>query len=239
MEKMGVISKIITPTPWCAGMVVVPKRSGAVRICVDLKPLNECVFREAHPIPKVDDILALLNGATVFNKLDANSGFWQIPLSETYRTLTTFITPFGRYHFNKLPFGISYAPELFQRRMNTILEGLEGMVCLMDNVLIFSSNKDEHDTRLMAVLQRLEKAGVTLNFQKCQFLQESIKFLGHVINKNGIHADPEKITAISNMKPPQSVSNLQRFMGLVNPLGKFSSQIAEISQPIRELLHSN
>ena len=113
------------------------------------------------------------------------------------------------------------------------------MVCFMDNVLILGSNKDEHNIRLMAVLQRLEKAGVTLNFQKCQFLQESIKILGHVIDKNGIHANPEKTTPISKMKPPQSVSDLRRFMGLVNQLGKFSSRIAEISQPVRELLHSN
>ena len=91
----------------------------------------------------------------MFSKLDANSGFWQIPLSETSRALTTFITPFGRYHLNKFPFGISCAPELFQRRIYTILEGLEGMVCLMDDVLTFGSNKDEHDTRLRAVLQRL------------------------------------------------------------------------------------
>ena len=175
----------------------------------------------------------------MFSISDANSGFWQIHLSETSRPLTTFKTPFGRYHFNKLPFGISCTPELFQRRMNTILEGLEGMVCLMDDVLIFRSNKDEHNTRLMAVLQRLEKEGVALNFQKCQFLQESIKFLGHVIDKNGIHANPEKTTTISNMKLPQSVSDLRRFMGLVNQLGKFSSLIAEISQLVRELLRSN
>ena len=120
MEKMGVISKIITPTLWCAGMVVIPKRSRTVRICVDLKPLNESVLREPYPMPKIDDTLALLYGATVFSKLDANSGFWQIPLSETSHPLTMFITPFGRYHFNKLPFGISCAPELFQRKMNTI-----------------------------------------------------------------------------------------------------------------------
>ena len=239
MEKMGVISKIITPTSWCAGMVVVPKKSGAVRICVDLKPLNESVLREPHPIPKVDDTLALLTGATIFSKLDANSGFWQIPLSEESRSLTTFITPFGRYHFNKLPFGISCAPELFQRRMNQILEGLEGVVCLMDDVLIFGTNKAEHDIRLAAVLLQIEKVGVTLNLQKCKFLQPRIKFLGHVIDKEGIRADPEKTTAISNMKPPQSVSDVRRFMGLVNQLGKFSSRIAEISQPVRELLHRN
>ena len=117
----------------------------------------------------------------MFSRLDTNNGFWQIPLSDL-SSLTMFLTPFRRYYFNKLPFGISCAPELFQKRMNTILEGLEGMVCLMDNVLIFGSNQDEHNTRLMAIPQQLEKAGMTLNFQKCQFIQESIKFFGHVID---------------------------------------------------------
>ena len=96
-------------------MVTVPKRSGDVRICVDLKPLNESVLREIHPMAKVDETLAQLAGAALFSKLDANSGFWQIPLAEESHSLTTFVTPFGRYHFNKLPFGISSAPELFQK----------------------------------------------------------------------------------------------------------------------------
>ena len=115
MESGGIISKVDEPTPWCAGMVVVPKKSGAIRICVDLKKLNEGVLREVHPMPKVDETLALLAGATIFSKLDANSGFWQIPLAKDSRHLTTFITPFGRYCFNKLPFGITSAPELFQK----------------------------------------------------------------------------------------------------------------------------
>jgi len=118
MEWLGVISKINTLTAWCAGMVVVLKKLGEVRTCVDLKPLNERFLREPHPMLRVDDILVLLSGATFFSKLNANSGFWQIPLSEESRPLTTFITPVGRYHFNKLPFGISCALELFQRRMN-------------------------------------------------------------------------------------------------------------------------
>ena len=101
---------------------------------MDLKPPNETVLREPHPIPTVDDTLALLSGAVHFSKLDANSGFWQIPLAKKSRPLTTFITPFGRYHFNKLPFGISSAPELFQRRMNKIFEGIDGVVCLMDSI---------------------------------------------------------------------------------------------------------
>ena len=138
----------------CVGtMVVAKKKSGEVKICVDPKLHNESVFQEPHPVPKVDDTLVLLYGSTVFSKLEANTGFWEIPLSEKSSPLTTFITPFGRYHFNKLPFGISCAPELLQGRMNTIPVGLEEMVCLMDDVLIFGSNKDEQETRLMAVLQ--------------------------------------------------------------------------------------
>ena len=234
MEQMGVISPVSDPTPWCAGMVVVPKKSGQVRICVDLKPLNENVLREVHPIPKVDETLAQLAGATVFSKLDANSGFWQIPLSEESRLLTTFITPFGRYCFNKLPFGISSAPELFQRRMSAILEGLNGVLCQMDDVLIFGANREEHDSRLAAVLKRIQSAGVTLNPDKCKFRQSSVKFLGHLIDKNGIRADPDKTSAIVEMARPENISDLRRFMGMINQLGKFSSHLAELSQPLRE-----
>ena len=236
MEKLGVISKVDEPTPWCAGMVVVPKPNGAVRICVDLKPLNESVLREVHPIPKVDETLALLAGAKIFSKLDANSGFWQIPLAEESRLLTTFITPAGRYCFNKLPFGISSAPELFQKRMKRILEGLTGVVCLMDDILIFGSNQTEHDERLIAVLKRLEAAGVTLNAEKCKFNETRVKFLGHLIDQCGIQADPAKTTAVLQMKPPNNITDLRRFMGMVNQLGKFSPNLSQLSQPLRELL---
>jgi len=179
MENLGVISKVSTPTPWCAGMVVVPKTNGAVRICVDLKPLNESVLREVHPLLKVETTLAQLSEAKVFSKLDTNSGFWQISLDSDSRLLTTFLTPFGRYCFNKLPFGISSAPKHFQRRMSNILTGLPGVVCHVDDILIFGKDQAEHDTRLTAVLQAVQAAGLTLNCEKCQFNQTCISFLGH------------------------------------------------------------
>ena len=163
MEGLGVISRVSETTPWCAAMVVVPKPSGAVRICVDMKPLNENVLREVHPMPKVDTTLAQLTGATVFSKLDANSGFWQIPLAKESRLLTTFITPYGRFCFNKLPFGISSAPEVFQRHMNDILSGLPGVLCHVDDILVFGATPEEHDERLRAVIERIKGAGVTLN----------------------------------------------------------------------------
>eukprot|EP00731_Ephydatia_muelleri_P008513 Em0004g851a len=152
MESMGVISRVDGPSEWCAGMVVVPKKgSESVRICVDLRPLNESVLRENFPLPKVDENLAQLSGATVFSKLDANCGFWQIPLAKHVQLLTTFITPFGRYCFTKLPFGISCAPELFQKRMSDILQDIERKLCQMDDVLVFGSSQEEHDDRLKAV----------------------------------------------------------------------------------------
>ena len=124
MEAMGVISKVDEPTDWCAGLVVVPKSNGQVRICVDLTKLNKSVCQERHLLPSVEQILAQLEGAKVFSKLDANSGFWQIELAPESAKLTTFISPFGRFCFNRLPFGITSAPEHFQKRMSSILAGL-------------------------------------------------------------------------------------------------------------------
>ena len=236
MESLGVMSKVSEPTSWCAGLVVVPKKSGDVHLCVDLKALNESVMRETHPIPKVEDTLAQLSGAALFTKLDANSGFWQIPLAEESRLLTTFITSFGRYAFNKLPFRILSAPELFQKRINHILEGLEGVVCQMDDILVFGKDKEEHDRRLVQVLKRLESANVTLNPRKCEFSKTAVKFLGYIIDRTGVKADPDKTDAICKMESPKSVSDLRQFLGMVNQMGKFSPNIAELTQPMRELL---
>ena len=186
MEIAGVISRVDEPTQWCAGMVTVPKRSGDVQICMDLKPLNKSMLREVHPMPKVDETLAQLPGAALFSKLDANSGFWQIPQAKESGSLTTFVTSFGRYHFNKLPFGISSTPELFQKRMSKFLEGLDGVVCQVDDVLVFGKDQAEHDARVTAALERIEKAGFTLNKEKCEFRKRQVKFLGHLIDAEGI-----------------------------------------------------
>ena len=140
MESQDVITKVEGPTNWCAGMVVVPKPNQKVRICVDLTHLNKSVQRECHILPSVDHTLAQLAEVQFFTKLDANSGFWQVPLSKKSAQLTTFIMPYGRYCFNHLPFGISSVPELFQRHMSIALEGLEGVVCLMDDILIHGKN---------------------------------------------------------------------------------------------------
>lgn len=192
MVKSEVIRKVDGPTKWCAGIVPVVKPSGEVRICVDLTQLNKSVLREQFVLPTIDDALGQLAGAIYFSKLDANSGFHQVKLAKESQELTTFITPFGRYCFQRLPFGISSAPEYFQKQMAEILEGLPGVVNLMDDILVYGATQHEHDERLHAVLERLVKAGVTLNRAKCSFCVTRVAFLGYVVDSSGIRPDPKK-----------------------------------------------
>ena len=239
MEALGVIAKVNEPTAWCASMVVVPKANGKVRICVDLTQLNQSVRREKHPLPAVEPTLAQLAGARVFTKLDANSGFWQIPLAPESALLTTFITPCGRFCFQRLPFGITSAPEHFQRRMSEILDGLSGVVCMVDDILVHGRTQEEHDEHLNKVLHRLQEAGLTLNMEKCQFSQSRVTFLGQVIDSTGIRPDPNKLSAIQKVPTPQNVGEVRRFLGMANQLSKFSSNLADQTKPLRELLIKN
>ena len=236
MENMGVIRRVKDPTEWCAGMVVVPKSEERVRICVDLTKLNENVCRERHPLPPVEQALAQLAEARVFSKLDANSGFGQIPLAEESTPLTTFITPFGRFCFNRLPFGITSGPEHFQRRMTEVLEGLEGVVCSIDDVLVHGKSQEEHDSRLTAVLQRIQEEGLTLNQKKCKFSKNQVKFLGQMVDQEGVRPDPDKVSAIMNVRTPTRIGDIRRFLGMGNQLEKFSPNLAEKTKPFRDLL---
>ena len=237
MLEAGIISKVDQPTDWCAPMVIAPKSNGKVRICVDLSRLNEYVKRENHPLPAVDTTLGKLGGSRVFTKLDANSGFWQIKLAGESRPLTTFITPWGRFWFNVLPFGISSGSEKFQKNMTQILEGLEGVECNIDDILVHGQNQEEHDERLGAALGHLGEAGVTLNLEKGMFSATKVTFLGHVIGPNGIEADPEKLKAVADLPAPKNVQEVRTFLGMVNQLSKFSAHLAERTKAIRELLH--
>ena len=183
----------------------------------------------------VDENLAKLRDSKVFTKLDANSGFWQIPLDEESRKLTTFITPIGRFCFNRLPFGISLAPEIFQRTMSQLLEGLDGTICHMDDILIHGHDQAEHDRCVRDVLQRLKGAGLTLN-EKCDFSQQQIRFLGHIVTAEGIQANPEKTKAVREFPTPTNITELQRLLGMVNQLAKFIPDLANTNEPLRQLL---
>lgn len=179
MVRDDVIEPVEEPSDWCSPMVIAPKPNNNIRICVDLTRLNESVERELHPMPVAEHVLAQLAGAKVFSKLDANSGFYQIPLTEDSRSLTTFITPYGRYRYKRLPFGITSAPEHFQKRMSQVLAGMDGVVCHMDDMLVWGKTVAEHDERLRKVLNKLLNAGLTLNSEKCEFGKRDILSQSH------------------------------------------------------------
>ncbi|KAJ8030205.1 hypothetical protein HOLleu_26545 [Holothuria leucospilota] len=238
MERLKVISPVKEPTEWCSGIVCVRKPDDTVRICVDLTELNKSVKREVYPMGNVDANLAKLANSTMFTKLNCNNGFWQLPLDEESRLLTTFITPYGRYCFNRMPPGVTCAPEIFQRQMSEIVKDLPFVICQMDDILIHSS-PESHIDCVKQTLQKLKAAGVTLNKSKCAFHKSSVKFLGHIIDETGIHVDDDKIEAITKYQQPKSVSDLRRFLGMVNQVGKFVPRLADLRKPLNDLLCKN
>ena len=239
MKAANIIEEITEPTDWCAPMVAVMKKSGAVRICTDLKKLNLAVKRERYIIPTIDDILHRLKGSKVFTKLDATSGFWQIPLDPSTAKLTTFISPFGRFYYKRLPFGITSAPEIFQRTMEEILQGINNVVCFFDDILIHSSCPEEHEKHIATVLQRLEEVGLKLNKGKSEFRQKEIEFLGHHISGEGIRPSDEKVEAIRNMPEPKNITELKRILGMINFLGRFIPSLSTILRPMTALLEKD
>lgn len=237
MLSLGIIEEVTNPTDWCAPMVPAPKRNNdQVRVCVDLKRLNKGVKRERYILPTLDDITPKLAGAKVFSTLDASSGFWQIPLDPSCQRLTTFITPMGRFCFKRLPFGITSAPEIFQRLMSNLLKGLEGTVVVMDDILVFGSSEEEHDRRLNAVLQTIKASGLKLNRAKCHFRKTELQFFGHIISADGVKPDESKVEAIAKMPNPSNVEQLRQVLGLVNYVGKFLPGLSTVMHPLTNLL---
>ena len=235
MEDAGIIRSVSEPTDWCARMVPVPKSGGSVRITVDYKNLNKCVKREIYPIPTVEQLTAELAGSSLYSKLDASSGFYQLPLDEESQLLTTFITPFGRKAFQRLPMGINLAPECFQRKMQEMLAGLSGVLVYMDDVVVFGDDLT-HDERLQAVLGRIEASGLKLNKAKCEVRKGSVTLLGQKISRQGVEPDPDKLAAVRELQAPQNEQELRSLLGTINYLGKFVPQIQSKLKPLNDLL---
>ena len=203
---------------------------------MDYTHLNKFVTRERYQLPTAEEIFARLKGAKYFSTLDACSGFWQIPLSEDSSKLTTFLTPHGRFQFTRLPFGLNSGPEVFHRAMRMILDGLDGVECYIDDVLIWADTKEKHDERLQQVLERCKENGLQLNAAKCQFRVQQVKYFGHILTKDGILPDDSKIEALTAMAPPKTKEELRRFNGMVTYLAKFIPNLSEATGPLRELL---
>ena len=239
MVHLDVIEKVNGPTDWVNSLVIVMKKNKKLRVCLDPSDLNKAIRREHYPMKTVEDVVSRMPKAQYFTVLDANHGYWQVPLCSESSKLCTFNTPFGRYAFKRLPFGVCSASEVFQREMENIVEDLEGVEVIVDDLLIWASTKEEHDKRLRAVLQRARERGLRLNPEKSQVCRSSVTYVGHTLCKDGLTPDPKKIEAVQQMNYPKSKEELQRYLGIITYLAKFIPSLSQRAEPLRLLLEKD
>ncbi|XP_056150236.1 uncharacterized protein K02A2.6-like, partial [Lampris incognitus] len=214
LEAEGVISPI-NYSEWAAPIVCVPKKDDSVRICGDYKvTINPWLNVEQYPLPKTQDLFAKLAGGQQFTKLDLSQAYQQVLLEDNSRRYLTINTHRGLYHYNRLPYGVASAPAIFQKIMDQVLQGMEGVICYLDDILITGKDTERHLTNLEDVLSRLETYNLRVKREKCAFMQNSVSYLGHVIDAMGIHPMKEKTDAIQRAPVPKNVTELRSFLEL-------------------------
>lgn len=229
---------IIRPSssPWSSPIVVVGKKDGGNRFCVDYRKLNGVITHNSYPLPNIDDMLTRLGKAKYFTCLDLKSGYWQIEVNESDKPKTAFTCHMGLFEFNKMPFGIASAPSIFSALMDKVLMGAAAYaMCYIDDIIIFSETLDDHLKHLEDVLERLQKAGLKLKLSKCEFLMHEVKYLGHIISDKGISPDPEKTKVIETLNEPKSVKGVRSFIGMASYYRRFIKDFARIAKPLTQL----
>ena len=236
LESEGIIERVST-SQWATPLVVVPKRDGSLRLCGDYRlTVNTAIEVDAHPLPKPEEIFATLSGGEKFTKIDLSSAYQQLLLEQQSRELVTINTHKGLYRYTRLPFGVSAAPAIFQRTMDSILSGLPHVACYIDDILITGRNDSEHLKNLEKVLARLEEYGVKAKRDKCSFLSKCVQYLGHNIDSMGLHVLPDKVQAIVKAPLPKNKNELRSFLGFINYYRKFIPQLSAILAPLNVLL---
>ena len=207
------IEPVDFPTDWVSAIVVTLKPNGKIRLCLDPRPLNKVLKRCHHPIPTIDDVLPELSNAKVFTKVDCSNGYWQVKLDNESSTLTTFNTPFGRFKWKRMPFGISPAGEIFQQRLDQAIDGLDGVRTVADDILIIGNGDTlqaavaDHDKKLLALFERYRAKQIRLNPDKIELKKASMPYIGHILTSEGVQADPGKVQAILEMTKPTDVAH--------------------------------
>ena len=220
-------------SPWSFPVVIVDKKDGSKRFCVDFRKLNQITKPNSYPLPLIDDILALLGKAKYFTSLDLKSGYWQVLMDEADKEKTAFACHRGLFEFNVMPFGLSNAPAIFQELMAIVLQGLSQFAtAYLDDILIFSETLETHLSHLEAVFDKLRQHGLKLKLKKCSFLQLETHYLGFVINCRGISPDPSKVEAIRSLPTPTCVREVRSFIGMCSYYRRFIPNFSEIAEPI-------
>ncbi len=225
-------------SPYASPVVLVRKKNGDLRMVVDYRKLNKLTKRDAYPLPRIEETFTLLSGSKWFTVLDLKSGYYQLEVEESDRPKTAFTTPFGNWQFRRLPQGLTNSPATFQRTMEKVMAGLnlQEVIAFLDDLIIFSDTLEQHEDRLMKVLQRISAFGLKLAPSKCKFFQTSVKYLGHVISAQGIHPDPDKISAIKEWPIPKTVRDLRGFLGFAGYYRRFVEGYSRIVKPLNALL---
>ena len=239
MEKDGVIAKVDIPTEWVNSLVIVKKPNAALRICLDRRDLNKVIKREYFQLLSWEEISGRIADAQFFTKLDANHGYWQIPLHQESSILTTFNTPFGGYKFLRMPFGILSAQEVFHKRVCQYFDKIDGCETNIDDILVWGKTKEGHDRRLIKTLERAKEIKLTLNFENCMFRKTEIVCLGHKLSENGITPEHSKLDAILRMPVPENEQAVQRLLGMENYVAKFYPHITSATAQLRALLRKD
>jgi hypothetical protein len=237
--KDGIIKK--SYSPWTSPVVLVKKKDGKLRFCVDYRKLNNVTKKDAHPIPQIDDMLGTLGEAQWFTTLDLASGYWQVEMEPKDQQKIAFVSKQGIYEFTIMPFGLTNAPATFQRLMNTVLNGMinNGVMVYLDDIIIYSKTFEEHLEKLEEVFRRIKVAGLKIKPSKCEFLETEFTFLGHVVGKDGIKPDPKKIEKVKDFPRPTTVTKIRSFLGLASYYRKFIKNFAQIARPMNQLIKKN
>jgi hypothetical protein len=239
MERNGIIVKRDEPTDWVNSLLVVEKKNKTLRLCLDPRDLNRYIKREHYLIPTCDDVITHFHGKRIFTVIDMKDSFWQVALDEPSSLLCTFNSPFGRYSFRRLPFGISCAPEVLQKWNMQLFGDIPGVYVVFDDIIVAANNEAEHDATLRVVLERARKHDVRFNKDKLQYKVPQVKYVGHIVSGQGLSPDPEKVQAIVNMPTPTCAEGLSRFIGMGNWLSKFIPNFSSVTQPLRQLLQDD
>lgn len=240
LERQEIIEKVNSFAPWQSSIVPVPKKDGSVRLCNDMRPVNKAVKKDSHPVPTIEQMTARMHDARFFSTLDIKQAFLQVKISQASKYLTAFRTHLGVYQYRRLVFGLSSAAEIFQRTIESVLEGLEGVIVFIDDILVFGRTPEEHGERLRAVLKRLEEFNIRLNAEKCDLAKECVEFVGLIISAKGVKPKTEKVDQIMQWRCPKDKSEVRSLLGLIHYVGaRHIKDLSTLTEPLRRLIQDD